>query len=149
MAPSWDAETVFASQAYDLVVLCQTVPEHVVRTLLNMASRLHPRAVIVVIDGSEEYRRLGAEIFDAQLEDPGWLPRAAVELLLLKEKQTDHTFVVRFKPPLERIHNVIASTVEIQGDNLAFLNSIGELTALFLFDMVGSWNVLSRAELLD
>jgi hypothetical protein len=44
-ASSWDRETTLASQTYDLIVLCQTVPEHVV--ILRRRSRLVINNVLI------------------------------------------------------------------------------------------------------
>jgi hypothetical protein len=54
LAISGDADAAIMVDSYDLVVLCQTVPEQVARRLLTMAWMLDPSPVIVVIDGSED-----------------------------------------------------------------------------------------------
>jgi hypothetical protein len=53
---------------------------------------------------------------------------------------TDKTFIVLFKPPLQAIQHVVAATAEIQGDHLILLDSRGELSALFLLEIVQDWN---------
>jgi hypothetical protein len=68
-AISIDAEASIAEQVYDVVVLCQTVPERVARKILTTAWLLVPSPVILVIDGSEEHRRLGALTYPAQVPD--------------------------------------------------------------------------------
>jgi hypothetical protein len=40
---------------------------------------------------------------------------------------------------------VVAVRVEIHGDHLVFLTSEGELAALFMTEIVESWNVLPAA----
>ena len=57
---SRDAEDALTSHLYDLVVLCQTVPEEAVRRLIDQTTALDPRPIILVINGSEEPRQLGA-----------------------------------------------------------------------------------------
>jgi hypothetical protein len=53
----------------------------------------------------------------------------------------DKLYIVKFKPAaLAVAHNVIASTVEIHDEHLIFCNSKGELAALFLLEIVQSWN---------
>jgi hypothetical protein len=52
----------------------------------------------------------------------------------------DHVYRVRLTT--QTVHHVIASTVELHGDHLVFVNSQGQLTALFLKDLVRSWNML-------
>jgi hypothetical protein len=52
----------------------------------------------------------------------------------------DVTFVVRFKSRDLQPQLVSASRVEIQGDHLVFLDSLGKLIALFLMEAVESWS---------
>ena len=53
----------------------------------------------------------------------------------------DKLYIVKFKPAtLGVAQNVIASTVEIHDEHLIFCNSKGELAALFLLEIVQSWN---------
>ena len=56
----------------------------------------------------------------------------------------EKAYIVKFKPPaLGVVHTVIASTVEIHDEHLIFCNSKGELAALFLLEIVQSWNEMS------
>jgi hypothetical protein len=55
----------------------------------------------------------------------------------------DKTFLVRLRPPEISTQPVIAARVEFQGEHLAFLNSKGELAALFLFEIVESWTKMA------
>ena len=59
---------------------------------------------------------------------------------------SDKTYLVKFKasglPPFA----VVAASVEIQGDQLALVDSQGRLAALFLIELVESWNVLPEAQ---
>ena len=55
----------------------------------------------------------------------------------------DKTYLVRFKPPALGIQEVIASTAEIHDEHLVFCDSKGKLTALFLVEIVQSWNCIS------
>jgi hypothetical protein len=52
----------------------------------------------------------------------------------------DHNYRVRLKT--QTVQHVLASTVELHSDHLMFVNSKGQLTALFLRDLVRSWNML-------
>ena len=52
----------------------------------------------------------------------------------------DKTFLVRLRPPELRVRPVIAASAEIQGAHLVFLDSKGELAALFLMEVVESWS---------
>jgi hypothetical protein len=81
IAGSRDAETAIASQPYNLIVLCQTVPEYRVRRVLNLASKIEPRPAIMVINGSERHRKLGAATHDVELANPAWFRTAVVQLV--------------------------------------------------------------------
>jgi hypothetical protein len=142
LARSSDAEASIVAGSYELVVLCQTVPEHLVRRLLKMTWMLDPSPDVMVIDGSEEHRRLGAVTYRRQLCNPSWLK--SVVAALIASSSTDYGFVVRIRSPKQILHYVVASTAEIQGEHLIFVNSKGKLIASFMLDAVCSWNVLSQ-----
>lgn len=55
----------------------------------------------------------------------------------------DKRYLVRFKPPEISTQLVFAVTAEIYGEHLVFLNSKGELSALFLLEIVESWSELT------
>jgi hypothetical protein len=59
----------------------------------------------------------------------------------------DRAFFVTFIDPPAMTETVIAAIAEIHGEHLAFLDSRGKLAALFMLELVKSWNVLplSRA----
>jgi hypothetical protein len=59
----------------------------------------------------------------------------------------DHNYRVHLTT--HTVQHVIASTVELHGDHLVFVNSKGQLTALFLKDLVRSWNMLPNMVLPD
>jgi hypothetical protein len=52
----------------------------------------------------------------------------------------DRNYRVRLKT--QQVHHVIALTVELHGDHLVFVNAKGQLTALFLKELVRSWKML-------
>jgi hypothetical protein len=52
----------------------------------------------------------------------------------------DHNYRVRLTT--QTVQHVIASTVQLHDDHLVFVNSKGQLTALFLKNLVRSWNML-------
>jgi hypothetical protein len=51
----------------------------------------------------------------------------------------DKIFLVRMKAPSGALQYVCASRAEFYGEHLAFLDSEGELAALFLMEIVESW----------
>jgi hypothetical protein len=54
----------------------------------------------------------------------------------------DRLFLVKLKVPQGAIHRVVAQTAEIQGEHLVLLKAEGKLAALFMLDVVESWNEL-------
>jgi hypothetical protein len=56
----------------------------------------------------------------------------------------DQTYLVALKLPSRAVQHVIAASLEIHGENLVFFNAEGELAAMFLMEIVQSWNVLPR-----
>jgi hypothetical protein len=54
-------------------------------------------------------------------------------------KMPDKTYLVRFKELNVHPQLVKADRFEIHGDHLAFLRADGELSALFLFEIVRDW----------
>jgi hypothetical protein len=56
----------------------------------------------------------------------------------------NQTYLVSLKLPSRAVQHVIAASLELHGENLVFFNAEGELAAMFLLEIVQSWNVLSR-----
>ncbi len=63
-----------------------------------------------------------------------------------KGEVTDTKYLVRFKPAELGIQFFTANRAEIQDEHLVFLNSKGELVALFLMEVVESWSDYRRHE---
>jgi hypothetical protein len=57
---------------------------------------------------------------------------------------TGRTYLVRFKAPDTNPELVVAESTQIHGEHLVFLNSKGDLAALFLLEVVESWSELSE-----
>jgi hypothetical protein len=55
----------------------------------------------------------------------------------------DKTYLVRFKSPEMSPQLVVGESTEIYGEHLVFLNSKGELAALFFLEFVEDWTELS------
>ena len=55
----------------------------------------------------------------------------------------DKTYLVRIKPPSLAIQHVDATSVEVHGQHLAFITSQGKLAALFLLEIVQSWDEIA------
>jgi hypothetical protein len=54
----------------------------------------------------------------------------------------EKTYLVRFRSPNVIFQHVVASSYEIRGSHLVFLTEEGNLAAVFLKELVRSWNVL-------
>jgi hypothetical protein len=54
---------------------------------------------------------------------------------------TGKTYQVSCKTPETSTQSVIAASCDVYGDHLVFLNSRGELAAMFLLEIVESWSV--------
>jgi hypothetical protein len=72
------------------------------------------------------------------------IPTARQTLGRFSERTIDQTYLVALKLPSRAVQHVIAARLEIHGENLVFLNAKGELAAMFLMEIVQSWNVLPR-----
>ena len=56
----------------------------------------------------------------------------------------EKTYIVKFQRSEINIQPVIAARAEIHGDHLVFLDMDGRLVALFLLEIVQSWNEISE-----
>jgi hypothetical protein len=54
----------------------------------------------------------------------------------------EQTYLVTLMPPSRAIQQVFAATAEVRGNHLVFLDAKGNFAALFLLELVESWNVL-------
>jgi hypothetical protein len=54
----------------------------------------------------------------------------------------DKRYLVTCKTPEIRTQSVVAASWEVHGECLVFLNSKGELAAMFLLEIVECWSVI-------
>jgi hypothetical protein len=54
---------------------------------------------------------------------------------------TGKSYSVRCKTPENSTQSVVAASCEVHGEQLVFLDSKGELAAIFLLEIVESWSV--------
>jgi hypothetical protein len=54
----------------------------------------------------------------------------------------DQTYLVTLRSPSRAIQQVFAATAEVRGNHLVFLDAKGSFAALFLMDLVESWDAL-------
>lgn len=54
----------------------------------------------------------------------------------------EKTYLLQFRPPEISLRTIIAATAEIHGEHLVLLDAKGRLAALFVLEMIESWNEL-------
>lgn len=59
---------------------------------------------------------------------------------------TDKIYTVRFKQGEINTQHLTGASAEVYGDHLVFLNSSGELVALFYLEIVESWTVTNPSK---
>ena len=58
---------------------------------------------------------------------------------------TDKIYTVRFKQGAIDTQHLTGASAEVYGDQLVFLNSSGEVVALFQLEIVESWTMTNRS----
>lgn len=81
-------------------------------------------------------RNLACLSWSCGLEKQPEFIRLVLKAVVMHEK----TYLLQFRPPGLSLHTIIAASAEIHGEHLVLLNSQGKLAALFVLDMVQSWN---------
>jgi len=77
-----EAEKAIKAQAYDLMIFGQTVPDETAKTLIAVASELHPpSSSLLLCSAGGQDRCFGSASYKIDLRNPGGF-RAAVEKLL-------------------------------------------------------------------
>src|SRR5580704_15142382 len=69
------------SKAYDLIILCQTIPDEAAQTLIHLAREMNPavRALAIHVSGHE--RNVDAELYEIQLQNPGYFLDVVARLM--------------------------------------------------------------------
>jgi hypothetical protein len=77
-----EAEAAIKAQAFDLLIIGQTVPDETAKNLIALARQLHPLATALVICGIVDAdRHFGTASYRIDLTNPGGLRCAVAELL--------------------------------------------------------------------
>jgi hypothetical protein len=77
-----EAEAAIKAQAFDLLIIGQTVPDEAAKNLIALANKLHPPAtslVICAIGGAD--RHFGTATYTVDLTNPGGFRSAVTRLL--------------------------------------------------------------------
>jgi CheY-like chemotaxis protein len=86
----WETETVHAfqamecieTQAFDLLIICQSVPDATAKNLIRAAKELKAPPEILLIRADRSDKDFGVEVHTQNLwESPAWLHMSAAELL--------------------------------------------------------------------
>jgi DNA-binding response OmpR family regulator len=60
------------SKAYDLIILCQTIPDETAQKLIHQAREVNPAVKALAIHVSGQERNVDAELYEIQLQHPGY-----------------------------------------------------------------------------
>jgi DNA-binding response OmpR family regulator len=75
------AAAAILGRRYDLLILCQTVPEEAARKLIATARAMHPSVPVLAVAREGEDRCLDSERYEVQLSNPRGLRDAVARLL--------------------------------------------------------------------
>jgi hypothetical protein len=100
----------------------------------DIETSINASTFIILLESGDLLETAGFNL--SKIEHAGFIKKGAGSLL------TDKTYIVRFKSPEISTNVVVAASVEVHGEDLAFLNSDGELVARFLFETIESWSEL-------
>jgi CheY-like chemotaxis protein len=89
------------SKAYDLIILCQTIPDETAQMLIHLAREMNPTVKALVIHVSGQERNVDAELYEIQLQNPGYFLDVVARLMQpLKFHLADEGVVERPSGPL-------------------------------------------------
>jgi DNA-binding response OmpR family regulator len=83
------------SRAYDLIILCQTIPDETAQTLIHLAREMNPAVKAVAIHVSGQERNVDAELYEIQLQNPGYFPDVVGRLMQPSKFHFAHEEVVK------------------------------------------------------
>ncbi len=76
-----DAPEALRERLFDLLILCQSVPDSTAGTLIALATKLHPDIKVLALSYDGEQRRLGTTTFTSDIYKPKQLQDAVARLL--------------------------------------------------------------------
>jgi DNA-binding response OmpR family regulator len=83
------------SRAYDLIILCQTIPDETAQTLIHLAREMNPAVKAVAIHVSGQERNVDAELYEIQLQNPGYFLDVVGRLMQPSKFHFAHEEVVK------------------------------------------------------
>src|SRR5271156_5019557 len=69
------------SKSYDLIILCQTIPDETAHALIGHAREMNPRVKSLAIHLPGQTRDVEAELYETQFQNPGRLMSVVAHLL--------------------------------------------------------------------
>ncbi len=100
----------------------------------DIESSINASTFIVLLESGDLVETVGFNL--SKIEHAGYVRESVGSLPI------DKTYIVRFKSREIATDVVVAASVELHEEDLAFVNSKGELAALYLFESVESWSEL-------
>jgi hypothetical protein len=124
----WVKERGLAERIGFVVAVRRAVDHEDIETSINEST------FMILLESGDLLETAGFNL--SKIEHAGFIEERVGSLLI------DKTYIVRLKSPEISTDVVVAASVEVHGEDLAFLNSDGKLVALFLFETVESWSEL-------
>ena len=100
----------------------------------DIETSINASTFVILLESGDLLETVGFNL--SKIEHAGYVRESVGSLPI------DKTYIVRFKTPDIVTDVVVAASVEVHGEDLAFVNSKGELAALYLFESVESWSEL-------
>jgi hypothetical protein len=124
----WVKERGLAERIGYIAAVWKAVDHEDIETSINAST------FIILLESGDLLETAGFNL--SKIEHAGFIKERVGSLLI------DKTYIIRFKHPDISTDVVVAASVEVHGEDLAFLNSNGELVAQYLFEVVESWSEL-------
>ncbi len=124
----WVKQRGLAERIGFIAAVCKAVDHEDLEASINASTFL------ILLESGDLLETAGFNL--SKIERAGFIKERVGSLLI------DKTYIIRFRPPDISTDVVVAASVEVHGEDLAFLNSDGELVAQYLFVVVESWSEL-------
>ncbi len=128
----WVKEQGLAEHVGYIVAVSKGVDHEDIETSMNAST------FVILLESGDLLETEGFNL--SKIEHAGFIKERVGSLPI------DKTYIVRFKTPDIATDVVVAASVEVHGEDLAFMNSKGELAALYLFESVESWSELPSTD---
>jgi hypothetical protein len=128
----WVKEHGLAERVGYIAAVFKAVDHEDIETSINAST------FIILLESGDLLETAGFNL--SKIEHAGYVRQSVGNLPI------DKTYIVRFKTPDIATDVVVAASVEVRGEDLAFLNSIGQVVAVFLFESVESWSELPSTQ---